>query len=258
MNGDFFPLKQAFSEYMARFYAGLYPDTKAMQEYTARGIARSIIWAPDRMVDAAEDMLASYRKNANGPAGTNSLLPVIIVAMAKDYIPTGGDWGGRQVGRRLVSLVEGGSVYGYRQAMGDIRTQVVIIAAESATARSLAAQFCLFVAEIQNRRFYCAHEWGQYRLQMPCMLENPDLYFSAVPTEQPNITLLAADITLKATFPYLDAPKPDEPNDGSGNNPPGYPLVAQVDTFDHVVNVHGTTTQEGTTWSAAELQKPPV
>ena len=258
MNGDFFPLKQAFSEYMARFYAGLYPDTSAMQEYTARGVSRGIVWAPDRMVDAAEDMLASYRKNENGPAGASSLFPIIIVAMSKDYIPTGGDWGGKQVGRQLVSIVEGGSVYGYRQGMGDIRVQAVIISAESATARSLAAQFSLFVGEIPNRRFSCKHQFGQYEFQMPCMLESPDILFSEVKTDQPNITVLAADLTLKAVFPYFDAPKPGQPNDGTANNPPGYPLVAQVDAFDFVVNTHSSTDADGVEWSDAVPTKPPA
>lgn len=258
MNGDFFPLKQAFSEYMARFYAGLYPDTSAMQEYTARGIARSIVWAPDRMVDAAEEMLASYRKNSNGPQGSNSLFPIILVALAKDYIPTGGDWGGRQVGRKMVSIVEGGSVYGYRQAMGDIRVQVVIIAAESATARSLAAQFALFVGERHNRRMYCSHTWGQYTFDMPCMLESPDMMFGSVQSDQTNITILAGDLDLKATFPYLDAPKPGEPNDGTTNNPPGYPVLAGVEVIDNVVNTASDTTEAGTAWDDAAPQKPPA
>lgn len=264
MNGDFFPLKQAFSEYLRRFYAGLYPDTPAMQEFVARGIERAIVWAPDRMVDAAEEMLASYRKNANATQGANSLFPVIIVGMAKDYAPTTGDWGARQVGRRLVHLVEptdadpSPSVYGYRQAMGDVRTQVVIFAAESATARSIAAQFALFVGERHNRRFYCRHTWGQYRFDMPCMLETPDLMFANVQTDQPNITVLAGDLDLKATFPYLDAPKPGEPNDGSAHNPPGYPVLAGVEVINNVVNTASDTTDAGTTWDESAPQKPRV
>lgn len=231
MNGDLFPLRDAFSRYLHRWYDGLYPDTKAMQEFTVRGIGRAIAWAPGRMVDEAEKMLEAYRKNNNtGVPNKGALLPVVLVALAKDYTPTGGDWGGRQVGRQLVRLTDesDASVYGYRQAMADIRAQVVIFAAEEVTAKSLAAQFSLFVGEVPHRRFTAQHAWGQYTLDVPVMIESPDLMFAEVKTEQSNITILAADLTLKAVIPYLDAPKPGEPNDGSGRNPPGYRTVDTI------------------------------
>lgn len=238
MNGDLFPVKEGFSAYMRRWYEGIFPSTAALEAYITRGIQRSIVWAPGRMIDAATDMLSSYQKNDNSPtAGAGALFPIVILAMAKDYTPTGGDWGGRQVGRRLVRLSdeEGSSIYGYRQAMGDVRAQVVIIAAEEASARSLAAQFCLFVGEIPNRRFTAPYKWGQYTLDMPVMLETPDTIFQSIPDDQKNITILAADLTLKATIPYLDAPKPNELNDGTDNNPPGYPHVIEVEAIDKVV-----------------------
>lgn len=261
MNGDFFPLKEAFSEYMKRWYGLLYPDTPGIQEFVGRGLARAIQWAPDRMVDQVEDMLKSYQKNTNSesnvPArGANALFPVVLLAMAKDYTPTGADFGGRQVSRRLVRLADPTdadpvpSVYGYRQAMGDIRTQVVIMAAESATARSLAAQFSLFVGEIRNRRFTVNHTFGQYTVQMPCMLESPDIMFSNIASGNSNMTILAADLTLKATIPYFDYPKAGEPNDGSTHNPPGYPPVAEVDTFNHVVLVQGVVTEQETAFQS--------
>lgn len=256
MNGDFFPLKLAFSEYMNRWYSGLYPDTNAVREFVERGSARSVVWAPDRMVDQIEDMLKAYQKNSNTvepgdvSPGKNALFPIVVMSMARDYTPTGADMGGRQVGRRLVQLVEGGSVYGYRQAMGDIRVQVVIMAAESASARSLAAQFSLFVGEIPNRRFKVKHTFGQYTLEMPCLLESPDILFASVASEYPNMTILAADLTLKASIPYVDAPKAGEPNDGTTNNPPGYPMVANVVSLDENVLVQADTTADGTEWSS--------
>lgn len=242
MDGQFHEHKAAFGQYMARFHAGLYPDTNALRDFAEREVARSIVWAPDRMVDVVEDMLAAYMKNRNTtPAhpyapGANAIFPIMIVAMGKDYIPTGGDFGARQVGRQLVTLSaeDGSSVYGYRQGMGDVRVQVVIAAAESPTARSLAAQFSLFVGQIPNRRFRVQHRWGQYILDMPCMLETPDILFSKIEVKDQGMSVLAADLTLKVTIPYLDAPKAGEDNDGTTNDPPGYPTVEQINCLNQV------------------------
>lgn len=234
MNGDQFPLKTAFALYLKRWYDTLYADTKSVQEYIQRGFAHGCQWVPARMVDSAESMLAAYQKNDNAPQGRNTLLPVVLVGMAKDYIPMGADWGGRQLGRRLVQIEEGGSVYGYRQAMGEKRAQVVIIAADEATANSLAAQFSLYVGEIPNRRFAAVHEFGQYKPEMPVLIETPDIMFVNVATNQNNITILAADLNLKFQIPYFDAPKPGEPNDGTTNNPPGYPVVESVQVFNEI------------------------
>lgn len=261
MNGDLFPIREAVSQYMARFYAGVQADTLALQEFKARGVNRCLMWAPDRMVDSVEDMLRSYQKNDNdGPVNANAKLPVMFLAMSKDYIPTGGDWGGRQLGRQLMYLTDepDASVYGYRQAMGDVRVQVCILCAESQSARSLAAQFALFVGEIPNRRMTALHQWGQYTLEMPAMLETPDIMFSDVKAEQPNVTILVADLTLKILIPYLDAPGEGEPNDGTDHNPPGYPTVQQVDVYDHVSTVHGIAVQSGVTFEQFTPSAPPA
>ena len=108
----------------------------------------------------------------------------------------------------MVALEEGpdASVYGYKQARGDVRVQVAILGAESMSAQSLAAQFSLFVGEIKNRRFRVPYKFGQYSFTMPCFLETPDSLFSSVQAENQNMTILVADITLKVTLPFLDAP----------------------------------------------------
>jgi len=231
VDGDIFPIKEALGKYMTRWYNGLYGDTTAVTSFKSRGIQKSIIMVPGRMVDSVESMIASYRKNNNDAAkGANSLMPVVFVCMAKDYIPTGGDFGGRQVGRRMIKLSDqvGASIYGYRQAMGDVRTQIAIVAQNEPTARSLAAQMGLFFGEIPNRRFYTDHIFGQYTVNMPVMLESPDVIFQSMQEEIEKLTILVADITLKVTIPYFDYPTGDDPNDGTSNNPPGYPSVSIV------------------------------
>lgn len=249
MNGDMFPLKDAFGLFMARWYRELYGDTKAVQEFIARGFAHSCQWASGRMVDDAQAMLDAYRKNDNAPQGRNTLLPVVLVGMAKDYTPMGADWGGRQIDRQLIQIEEGGSVYGYRQAMLEVRVQVVIIAAEDSTAKSLAAQFCMFAGFIRNRRFKAVHTFGQYSVEMPVVIENPDTIFMSVANDQKNLTILAGDLTLKAQIPYFDAPRAGEENDGTANNPPGYLSVQQVNLLDKTSLTMGTVTDDGTSWN---------
>lgn len=230
MDGDLFPLKQAFGEFLGRWYATLYADTQAVTEFVGRGMAKCVKLAPGRMIDDAESMIATYQRDQQGPRGANALLPVVIVAMGRDYTATGGDWSGRQVPRQMVCLTDepGASIYGYRQAMHDVRVQLAVIAAEEMSARSLAAQLSLFFGDPGlNRRFYAKHSFGQYELPMPVMVENPDLMF-AVAGQSKTMTVLVGEITLKAVIPYLDAPKVGEDNDGTANNPPGYPRVTSV------------------------------
>lgn len=248
MNGILFPVKEAFSRYINRWYDDLYPDTSAVQEYAERGFDKSVMWAPARMVDAVEDMLKSYQKNnTTGIPGENAKFPIVFVGMSKDYTPSGADQGGRQMGRRMVALDDGpdASVYGYRQAMGDVRVQVAILSAESMSAQSLAAQLSLFVGEVPNRRLRVPYTWGQYNFTMPCFLETPDILFSNVQAENQNMTILVADITLKVTLPFLDAPKEGEDNDGSDNNPPGYPLVQQINVHNFTSMVRAEITAAG-------------
>ena len=264
LNGHFYALKDGVSRYAGRFYQSIYNDTPAVTEFKQRGLAASFLWAADRMVDAADDMLRSYTKNSNSASGTvtpnkNSVLPVVLMAMSRDYIPTGGDWGGRQVPRRMVKL-EGGpdaSAYGYKQAMGDVRWQILVVAADANSARSIAAQFCLFIGDPANRRFVMPFKWGQYTLDMPVMLESPDIMFSNADLGRPNVTALVADVTLKVTLPFFDAPAGNEPNDGSSNNPPGYPLVQQVELFHFPVRKHTTVNASGTTHDSNMGDKEP-
>lgn len=235
-SGLLLPVQQAYSEYLKRWYAGLYPDTLSMQEFVGRGVGKSILWVPGRMVDQAEEMLEMYRKAALGAAGANALLPVVLVAMSKDYTPVPSEFGHQVGDRQMVALVDdpNASVYGYRQAMVEVRTQLVAFASDDKTAKSLAMQLDLFIGAIANRRFTATHSWGQYSLAMPTMVETPEVNWQAVANDQKNLTMLAGDVTLRTVLPFLDAPKPGEPNDGTSNNPPGYPVIVEVTTTPQV------------------------
>lgn len=231
--------KTGFGEYMGRWFTGFIPTTDAAQAFVARGFTSSVKWAAGRMIDDAEAMLESYRRNENATAvNSNSRLPIIIAAMARDYTPTTGDWVGKQVPRHLVALTDepNASVYGYAQSAHDVRVQVAFFAAEEATARNMANQFCWFIGQPVNRRFNTRYQWGQYTLENQVMLETPDVIVTnAGGGEQKNLVILTVDLTFKVTVPHLDAPVPPAMTDGSGRNPEGYPVVAEISAV-HIKN----------------------
>ncbi len=236
-SGMFYPIKAAYGAYIGRWHAGLFGDTRATREFAARPLGKAAMFVAGRMIDQAEEMLESYRKNENtSEPGKNSVLPIALVAMAKDAMPVMGDIGHQIADRMMVRLADGpgAAVYGYRQGYYEWRTQIVVAAADEPSAHSLAAQFTMFVAAKGNRRFMSTYQWGEYTLQMPVTIETPDVTFMAVQTDAKNLTMLAGDVTLRALVPFLDAPKDGEPNDGSNHNPPGYPVTGGITLQRHI------------------------
>lgn len=227
----FEPVKIGFGGYMTGFYNALVPTTRGMHEYIARGIGKSIVWAPARMIDSAEEMLAAWVRNDTDSAPTQPpKLPVMIVAVADDYTPTARDFT-RQIAESNPVRIAGDvkeRVFGLRTIAGDIRAQVVIFADDEPTAHSLASQFALYLDA--KRRFPSKHTFAGIEKNWPVVIESPDLPAVNVKTEIKNIKILAVDLTLKATIPLFDAPKDGDQNDGLGvpgtNDPAGYPVLA--------------------------------
>jgi hypothetical protein len=240
------PIKIGLGGYMAAFYASLVPTTKAMPEFIARGLAKSIIWAPTGMIDKAEEMLSSWQRNDTDSAATMpAKLPVIIVAIARDYVPTGRDFT-RQLADSIPVMIPDDIKerdFGLRTIAGDIRAQIAIFAADEPTAHSIASQFCLFLDGATNRRFHANFTFAGVTDGWPVQIEAPDSPVISVQTEVNNVVIMAVDLTLKATIPLFDAPKVGNPNnDGLGVpetiDPSGYMTVVEVDT----VKPTGTTT----------------
>lgn len=70
-------------------------------------------------------------------------------------------------------------------------------------------------------------------MDWPVQIESTDSPATSIGTEAKNLTILAIDLTLKATIPMMSAPAPGQPNDGKGtpgstSNPSGFPLVERV------------------------------
>lgn len=227
------PLELAFGDYMGRFYAQLVADTPSMVEYVARGLSKSIVWAPGRMIDSVEDMLAEWRKNENQPGpGASAMLPVMICAMSKDFNPSMVDWGVAL--RSPVDITSPDDPYArafrVRTSANDYRVQIAIIAAEPHSAHSLAMQLHLWANDMSERRFTARYMQGDIAHDFPAVLEEIDLGAMDAKAEQKNLTILTADISLRATVPIFQAPGKGEANDGKPA-PAGYPVVLEVDAF---------------------------
>lgn len=229
-------VKSAFGAYIGEFYASLVPTTKPMHEFVARGLAKSCVWAPGRMIDQVEEMISAWQRNDTDQGPTQPpKLPVIIVAVAKDYIPTGRDFS-RQISESLDVILPGDEkerFFGLRVMSGDIRAQVAFCAVDEVTAKSMASQFLLFIDAVENRRFFAQYAFAGQQLPFPVQIESPEVPAINVQTGNKNLTVLAADLTLKASIPLFNAPTGEAPNDGQGTpgdatDPNGYPLVIEV------------------------------
>lgn len=230
------PIKSAFGRYLEAFYDQLVADTPALAEYVARGFAKSAVWAPGRMVDQVEDMLAAWRKNdTTGAARAAPYLPIMIAAMAKDYIPAPSDFIRPLADAVDVMLPDDpkGRVFQMRAVSADVRCQIAIAAPEDSTARSIAMQLNLFAQALENRRFYATYRLVGLNELWPVVLELPDLQAINNPSDVKNLTLLTVDIQMRATIPLLSMPKGAAPNDGKGDgtadDPNGYLVVVRAD-----------------------------
>lgn len=239
----FEPIKVGFGQYMVGFYNSLVPTTQSMPEFIGRGAAKAMAFAPSRMVDAAEEMLASWQRNDTDSSDTRpAKLPAVLVAMAQDYVPTGRDYT-RQIADSMPTIIPADAkarAFGLRTVAGDIRAQILIVAADEPTARSIASQFHLFLDAVPNRRFHYSHTFAGATTDWPVQIEAPDSPAIAIKTDVKNIVMLAIDLILKAQIPLYDAPAVGQPNDGKGipgtDDPAGYPLVNQVNFDDKTLN----------------------
>lgn len=252
-------LKSAFAAYMGGFFASIVPNTPALREFVARPLAKAVVLAPGRMVDAADEMLASWRRNDNdGAPASSALMPVILIALAKDVTPSAPEFS-PQVATEVDVMIPGDvqeRAFKMRKAQVDVRAQVVFAAADEPTATSMARQFLLWCSAIPNRRFYAYYDMAGMKKPWPCVLEMPDIIAVPVGQGEKNMTVLAADLTIRASIPYLRTPlsvaglaAAGEVSDGNGAppdvnglfdpaDPPGYQVVREVVSQNEVEIVH--------------------
>lgn len=229
------PVKAGLGRYLARFHAQLLADTPAMREFVARPFDKACAWAPGRMIDQANDMLDAWRKNDTSQAAQGTpMLPVMLVAVSKDFMPSPPDFTRGLSDAYLPVMIPGDAknrVFYMRAVVADIRTQVAIFAPEEATAKSIAMQLHLFASALPNRRFNASYRLSGVDDVWPVVLELPDLNAVASPTEVKNLTILTVDIQLRATIPMLVRPTADQA-DGKGTgtevDPDGFLVVEEA------------------------------
>jgi len=241
----FLPVQQAFGDLMQRFYADhISPTTPALEEYVARGFSQALAWAPTRMVDQAEAMLAAWQRNDSRQATTRPPdLPVILAAMSKDWAPIPAEFGTQISDSVPIMFPEDAKerLFRVRVISGDIRLQLALFAGEEQTVKSLAAQLLLFLSSPERRRFWAIYPFAGIQHAYPVQFEAPDPPASRVETNSRVVSALIIDLELKASAPVFLAPKPGEPNDGKGtpgtDDPAGYPVVDGMEHEDHGLNL---------------------
>jgi hypothetical protein len=230
-------VKFGYARWLNQFHGYFVPTTKATQEWSKRPLETAMVMVPGRMIDAADEMLASWRKNdQTGEYGISSHLPVVITALGKDHMPADGNFS-RQIAREIyVTLPQDPKerIFKLRQIQGDRRAQLLFVAPEEASARSMAIQFCQWVTDHEWRRFTVPYEFAGFVHEWPVTLETPDVMASAMDFGQKNLTGVTVDLNLRETIPLFLSPKDGEPNDGQGTtdnpaDPHGFVGVQVVD-----------------------------
>lgn len=239
----FRPVKIAFGELMQRCYERLVPTTVALNEYTQRGFAQSVAWAPSRMVDQAEAMLEAWQRNDSKQATTTPPdLPVILAAISKDWVPIAHDFG-TQIPDSVPIIFPDDTkerLFRVRVVSGELRVQLGLFAADEPTVKSLAAQLLLFFDSPEQRRFWATYRFAGFDHAYPVQVETPDPPAMKVETNSRIVSALTVDFTLKASAPIFSAPAAGEPNDGKGtpetDDPAGFPVVEEVTHVDHGIS----------------------
>ena len=239
------PVKIGFGNYLGRFFnCGVVPTTKYLTEYAKRPLSKAILWAPGRMVDLAEDMLAAWmRDDSRGDPTSPYTMPIILAALAKDATQSQPDTGKSMASHEYV-VIDGDPkdrLFLLRTFSADIRAQLAIAAHDEPTARALASQLLLWFEALPNRSFPATYRFAGIDLDWPVQVALPDMPASLVPTDAKNLTLLTLDLTLRANVPLYQAPKPGEPNDGQGDpndpeDPAGYPFLKVIDNNGRIID----------------------
>lgn len=232
----FEPVKVGFGEFLQHFYADLVGTTKQVTEFKRRGFPYSFVYAPSRMVDKVDEMLATWQRNDTNQSNTQpSKLPVVICAFAKDYSPTGRDYTIQISDGLDIMIPEDGKqrCFKVKTISGDLRVQLAICTADEPSAKSIAAQFLLFLDNINRRGFNAIYQFAGIDVEFPCQIEAPDNPASNIETGNNNITILSLDLNLKCTVPLYESPDLDDPDaDGTGTDnvtdPSGYKVVDSI------------------------------
>lgn len=250
-------IKNGLGQWLGRWFTQIAPMTPALQEYVKRPLAKAIAMAPGRMIDEAQSMLELWHRNdTNRGPTTPAMLPMCLVAMARDMTPTGRE---RDISLSTpVNVVIPGDgrerVFELRTLAREYRVQLVFAANDPNSAAALAEQFVLWIERPMHQVFEAPWTFAGITVPWPVQLQTSDTLAMNIATGTKNLTLLALDITLCATEPIYRAPGANEgyidgsgdigtngPGSGTGmegngpgdHNPDGFPVLRQINIDHH-------------------------
>lgn len=236
------PIQAAFGQWLHGYYRTIFPTNQFVREYAERadthGFAKCAVWAPGRMIDQVSEMMEAWRKNdTSGEARATPMLPILIAAMSKEFMPAPQDYA-RALADPFDVVLPGdplGRVFKMQAIPCDVRVQIAVAAPDVETAKSLAGQLHLWANRTENRRMQVDYSLAGIKDTWPVVLELPDLQAIPVPPAEgvKNLTIMTVDIQMRATVPVLRHPVGAEPNDGLGEgtgiDPHGYPVVVRAE-----------------------------
>lgn len=238
----FVPVKVGLGGFMGRFkqsFAITHNDTDAVQEFSTRALERSIVFAPSRMSDAIEEILSAWRKNSNDGVRKQStaFLPVMAIAVARDYTPASPTQGmmlGDAIDIKIPNYPDERNLK-LEVIRGQLRVQVVVIAADDSSAKSIMARFCHFVRRYDNRGFDAVYSLAGVDDVWFNEWDSQDIYPSSVAIAQTNVAIQKVDLMLNIAIPMVYGAVSGAPNSGIGtgtpNDPFGLPVVTQINVW---------------------------
>lgn len=239
--------KRAFGAYLKRFYDVMLPTHAAIMDMKTRGAEKSLIFVPDRMIDAADEMLSFYRENSTKVNEARARLPVVLVSMSKDANPSMADYSSQAASPSYVQFPsdERNRAFKLQVMVMERRAQLAFFGAEETSIRSLATQFVMWAARPENRRFTSSYALINGVVeQFPISIESSELMASSVVTGQKNITLLTIDMTLRESTPFLTTPESEKGVYVEDSD--GYKLVTEVIVNDTDLQEHQHVTEQTT------------
>lgn len=248
-------IQDAWLLMLLRFRAWYLPETSQTKEWKFRPVAEAIRSCRSTLMDDAEGMLVAYRKNPNNGdmVGPSAAMPVMLTATAVvDMPPDASQLLGTPY---LVDAAYGDKSVRVRVVPTAVRAQMAFFSTNPHDARSLAGQFCTYLADDWTRKVNVEFAIGNgYHDKFKFIVFDNNVMPAAIPSEALNLTIFTVDVTLVGYVPQVLGLELDGENsvhmpynpDGSENNsfdpvtgvptqplvPPNGEVVIQADQFD--------------------------
>lgn len=199
-------LRTGFEHLALEFRQGIVGNYPALEEFKGRSVARSIVVAPNRMIDLANEIMQQVYKGR--PDGSKPPIDVTLPLMAfafdrnmELYRPEFG----QRVMRKNIILPDDPEqrTFSLKVSRYLCRMQMVIYAADDSTCHELARQYVDFVLE-KFRRVNLEYSYlGGIPLKLWCNLSDKDIFPISADSGIKNISAIAVDTTWKVPVPEL-------------------------------------------------------